>query len=332
MNILVVKTSSMGDVVHALPAITDIARHVPGATIDWLVERPFAAIPELHPNVQRVIPMQLRKWRKKPFAAETRAAFQATLAALRATRYDLIIDFQGLMKSMAFCRLARNGHKETLIAGYDASSIMHEPYATLGYHRKAPVPRDMQAVERNRRLAAAHLGYALDGAPDFGIVAHLAQRPAWLPAGEYAVQMPAASRPEKLWPEEHWGRVGQTLAAQGVKPVVLWGGPEEEVRARSVAALCDGIVPPFLTVKDAAGLLAGARVVVGLDTGFTHLAAALAVPAIGIYCDHSPAHAGVTGSRYTASLGGKGTPPSCDAVLEALRDAMADGDVRAIAR
>lgn len=332
MNILVVKTSSMGDVVHALPAITDMARHVPGVAIDWLVERPFAAIPELHPDVRRVIPMQLRKWRKKPFAPETRAAFQATLAALRETRYDLIIDFQGLVKSMVFCRLARNGQRDTLIAGYDAASIAHEPYVTLGYHRKASVPRDMQAVERNRRLAAAHLGYALDGAPDFGIVARLEQRPAWLPAGGYAVLMPAASRPEKLWPEEHWGRVGQSLAAQGVKPVVLWGGAEEEVRARSVAALCDGIVPPFLSVKDAAGLLAGARVVVGLDTGFTHLAAALAVPAIGVYCDHDPAHAGVTGSRFTASLGGKGTPPSCESVLDALAKAMADGAARAAAR
>ncbi len=329
MRILIVKTSSMGDVVHALPAASDIARRYPGAQIDWLVERPFAALPQLHPAVSNVIPIQFRKWRKSPFDAAVRQAAGEAIARLRREPYDLILDLQGLVKSAMFCKLARGPHKATPIAGYDRASI-REPLASFLYDRTSAVARDQQAVARNRLLAAAHLGTDASPPADFGLSAVRPLDAAahdWLPtapnAAPYAVLMPAASRAEKLWPEAGWQAVGERLAQAGLSRVVLWGSQDELERAQRIAQAIGGSVPPFLSVQEAAQLMAGACTVVGLDTGFTHLAAALGKPTIGIYCDHEPGLAGVTGPAFTASLGGKGRPPATAQVLGALEQALA---------
>jgi heptosyltransferase I len=313
MRILVVKMTSMGDVVHTLPAVSDMARALPGAQIDWLVETPFAGIVKLHPQVQRVITVSLRKWRKRWWAGEVRAAARQAKELLRQERYDLIIDFQGLLKSAWWARKALGP-----VAGYDTASI-REPLAARLYQRRAAVPKNLNAVARNRQLAAQHLGYAVHGAPDFGISAAPG---AWSAPAPYAVLMPAASRVEKLWPAADWLAVMAALKACGLALVLLWGSEAEKERAQRLAAQSGGLVPPFLSVADAAYVLANARIVVGLDTGFTHLAAALGVPAVGIYCDHDPGLAAVTGNAFTASLGGKGTPPSRAAVLDAIGKAL----------
>jgi heptosyltransferase-1 len=178
------------------------------------------------------------------------------------------------------------------------------------------VPLDLQAVQRCRMLAAAHLGYRLPAdPPDFGL------RPpdgGWSPRVPYAVLIPAASRREKLWPERHWVAVGRRLHDVGLLPVVLWGRDAEQSQAESIAAGCEGDVPPFLRVGEMAAVLAGARQVVGLDTGFTHLAAALGRPTLGIYCDHDPGLAGITGRGRVASIGGKGQVPGRNEVLALL--------------
>ncbi len=322
MRILVVKTTSMGDVVHTLPAVTDMRCALDGVQIDWLVEQPFAAIAALHPGVSRVIPIQFRKWRKRFWAADVRGMVRMRLDELRAHQYDWIIDFQGLLKSAVFARAARRGSR-ALVAGYDRASI-REPLASCLYQRTATVSRSLQAVERNRRLAAQLLGYDLPPKADFGIEARLdAGAHAWLPRSAYAVLIPAASRVEKLWPEPDWLAVADRLKSAGLPCVLLWGSKEEHARTQRLAERAGAIVPPFLTVADAAGLLAAARLVVGLDTGFTHLAAALGRPAVGIYCDHDPGLAGVTGPAFAVSLGGKAAPPSRQAVFAAIDAALA---------
>jgi heptosyltransferase-1 len=151
--------------------------------------------------------------------------------------------------------------------------------------------------------------------PVFGICAPASDWPGPAPS---AVLIPCASRPEKLWPEDRWIAVGRRLGAQGLTPVVLWGSEAERQLAERIAADCAGVVPPFLSVKDTAGVLSAARCVVGLDTGFTHLAAALGRPTIGIYCDYEPGLAGVTGDGPVASLGGKGQIPALADVLQWL--------------
>ncbi len=171
MRILIVKTSSMGDVVHALPAITDIAQAIPGVEIDWLVEKNFAAMPSQHRTVSRVITLQWRKWRKSLRTPETQAAIKAWRADMALHRYDLIIDMQGLLKSAGFACFAQGPR-----AGYDWHSI-REPLASLFYSRKAHVSKDLHAVDRCRQLAAQVLGYAVpNSAPDFGLQADAPQR------------------------------------------------------------------------------------------------------------------------------------------------------------
>ncbi|HET9976258.1 MAG TPA: lipopolysaccharide heptosyltransferase I, partial [Burkholderiaceae bacterium] len=176
MRVLIVKTSSMGDVVHALPVVSDLRAAHPGIEIDWLVEAPFAAIPRLHAGVRRVLPLAWRKWRQSLLAGPTRAAIAELRAELRRETYDLVLDLQGLVKSVLWGLQARGP-----LVGYDRASI-REPIAALAYQRTASVSRALQAVERNRRLAAAHGGYAMPAtAPDFGIRA---------PTGSWQVDAP----------------------------------------------------------------------------------------------------------------------------------------------
>lgn len=314
MRLLIVKTSSMGDVVHATPVVADICRQHPGAVIDWLVEAPFAAIPQLHPGVRRVWPMAWRKWRGQLLQATTWRTMRTLRDDLRDQRYELVLDLQGLLKSALWARQAA-----APVAGYDRDSL-REPLAARFYQRTAAVPRNLHAVQRCRRLAAAHLGYAMpESAPDFGLHAPAG---GWAPRGAYAVLIPNASRPEKLWPERHWVAVGRRFLELGWTPLVLWGRPQEQTLAERIAADCEGDVPPFLKVGEMAAVLAGARHVVGLDTGFSHLAAALGRPTLGIYCDHEPGLAGITGPGRVASIGGKGQVPGRGEVLALLESQL----------
>lgn len=318
MKVLVVKTTSMGDVVHTLPAVSDMAAAIPGVVIDWVVEAPFAAVPAMHPAVRRVIPLSWRKWRKTLWRGATWAAMAQCRGLLRAERFDAVIDFQGLLKSVLWARQAPGP-----LCGYDRHSI-REPAASLFHARSAAVPQGLHAVDRCRRLASIHLGYALPTAPpDFGLAP---SEEGWRPQTErqqpYVVLIPCASRVEKLWPVERWRALVARCQAAGLQAVVLWGSAAEMRLAQEVAAGSSALLPPFLTVREAAGLLSRAHAVVGLDTGFTHLAAAFARPTVGIYCDHEPGLAGVTGAGWVRSLGGKAQVPPLADVEAALDGAI----------
>jgi heptosyltransferase-1 len=316
VRILIVKTSSMGDVVHATPAISDIAAARPDACIDWVVEAPFAAIPALHPAVAQVRAIAWRKWRKRLFVRDTWRAMAEFRRELRAQPYDLVLDLQGLVKSALWATQARGPR-----AGYDRHSIW-EPLASSLYDRVASVPKDLHAIDRCRRLAAAHVGYTLPSSPPrFGLVAPIS---GWMPSKvNYAVLIPGASRPEKLWPEADWVALGHWLARAGLQTVVFWGSAQEQARAQRIAEPLHADVPPFLSVHDAAGVLGHARIVVGLDTGFSHLAAALGVATLGIFCDHEPSRAGITGNGFARSLGGVGQVPPLSDVLALVSTALA---------
>lgn len=317
MRVLIVKTSSMGDVVHALPAVSDLARAIPGIQIDWLVEKGFSAMPGQHRAVQRVISLQWRKWRKTLRTHETRAALRTWRKEMSQERYDLVIDLQGLLKSAMFSCFAQGPR-----AGYDRHSI-REPLASLFYSRKARVARQLHAVDRCRELVSQLMGYPLpDSPPDFGLKA---DPHAWTPGvGSFAVLIPCASRPEKLWPQADWIALGRQIKSLGMQVAIMWGSPEEQKRAQTIADQIGGLVPPFLTVAQAGDTLAQARVVIGLDTGMSHLAAAHGRPTVGIYCDHEPGLAGLVGSGPVVSLGGKGQVPSLAEVQVALDQVTSD--------
>jgi len=314
MRILIVKTSSLGDVIHNLPVVSDIRRHFPEALIDWCVEENFAAIPRLHPGVAEVFSVAVRRWRKRPFCRQTWREMAAFRRRLRERRYDLVLDTQGLVKSALLAAQAigpRCGH---------AAVSAREPLAARFYQRHVAVPTKAHAVTRNRQLAAGALGYAPDdAAPDYGIAVPAAAF-AWLPPAPYAVFLTASSRDDKLWPQAHWLELGRQLREQGCRAVLPGGSAVERERAARLAAgIADAVAAPPLDLAALAAVLAGARQAVGVDTGLTHLAVALNVPTVALYTATDPGLTGVFGSAFHRNLGGKGQMPSPAAVLGELR-------------
>lgn len=313
-KILIVRTSSLGDLVHMLPAISDIALHVPGAQIDWIVEEGFAEIPAWHPAVNEVIPVAHRRWRKHWWSAETRAARTALRNNLGARQYDIVLDMQALMKSVWLVRQTQGVRH-----GLDRQSA-REPLASLFYHVKHTVNFWQPAVTRQRELAAAALGYTYTGKPDFGLEAITEG----VEIQPYAVIMPSASRDDKLWPEDDWQRVFERLHEHDLDLKLLSGSPEETKRAQSlVAGNSRAQVLPRMSLTEVAGVLAGARIMVGLDSGLTHLCAGLGRPTIGIYKASTPVRTPLEGPAYTASLGERGSAPSAETVLSAVEQALA---------
>jgi heptosyltransferase-1 len=308
---LFIKTSSLGDVVHNCPAVSDVARCVPGAQIDWVVEDAFAEVAALHAGVRRVIPVSIRRWRSELFSSATWSEFLAFRQALRAERYDAVIDSQGLVKSALLAAMAR-GHKH----GYDRDSA-REPFAAHFYDGLHAVRPAQHAVERNRLLAAAALGYALPQQCDYGLRAD-GEPPIRVPT-PYVMLLTMTSRDDKLWAEERWRSLGQWLEAQGLHCLLPWGNEEEHRRcARIATAIPRAVVPQRLPLAGLARLARDARCVVGVDTGLAHLAAALGVPVVGLYCGSDPALTGLHGNGRVRNLGGTGRPPEVAEAQDAV--------------
>ena len=310
-RILLVKTSSLGDVVHNLPVVSDIRSRFPGVHIDWVAEENFAPIPRMHAGVDRVIPVAIRRWRRSMLRTETHHECCAFLKQLREHEYNAIVDTQGLLKS-AMIACAAHGPSH----GLDWKSS-REPLRIF-YERTHAVPWGQHAVVRNRSLAAQALGYRVTGPADYGI--HCGSpNPAWLPAVRYAVLLHATSASTKLWPEQHWVDLSNYLFLNNIISVLPWGNADERVRSeRLAAAMNNAIVPPALALPALATLLGKAQGVVGVDTGLTHLAAALQAPTVGIYCATEPAATGIHACPRAANLGGIGAPPSVQDVITAL--------------
>ena len=308
MRFLLVKTSSLGDVIHNLPVVTDLRAHFPDAAIDWVVEEGFADIARLHPGVRRVIPVALRRWRKSLASPATWREMRAFRATLQAENYDLVIDTQGLMKSALITRMARGRR-----CGYAASSA-REPLAARFYDATFEVPGSLHAVERNRRLAALAAGYTASATPDYGI----AVPPAPTFASPNAVLLTATSRDDKLWPEDRWIAAGRALHQRGLSCLLPAGSATERERATRIAQAIPGAVAlPPLSLPELAAQLADARIVIGVDTGLVHLAAALGRPTLALFCASDPALTGVVASTPAINLGSRGRPPSVEHVLAA---------------
>src|SRR3954466_11923407 len=305
-RILFVKTSSLGDVVHHCPAVSDAARNVPAAEIHWVVEEPFADIARMHRAVKRVFPVAMRRWRRSLWSPSVWSEVARFRAALGGEAYDAVIDSQGLLKS-ALVVAAAKGTKH----GLDRESA-REPLAAAFYDVKHAVPKGLHAVERNRRLTAAALGYPYGGPLDYGL--HASGRSPV--EGGYAVFLTMTSREDKLWPEERWIELAKII---GMEIVLPWGSEEEKARAERIGRqISHATVPSRTEIVSLGNLLQKAKAVVGVDTGLTHLAAALGVRTVGIYCGSEPKLTGL----YGANASNVGTPahaPSVAEVEKALR-------------
>jgi heptosyltransferase-1 len=310
-SILLVKTSSLGDVVHNLPAVSDLRAKLPGAAIDWVVEEAFAEIPKLHPAVRSVIPVAVRRWRRTPLGRATWDELGALRQVLRERAYDAVIDTQGLIKSALIARLARGRR-----CGYTAEAA-REPLAARLYDARFAIPKNAHAVERNRWLVGAALDYTVDLPVDYGIALPRLDAD-WLPAGPYGVLLTATSRESKLWPEPNWLSLAEALNARGLACVLPAGSAPERVRAQRLAAgMRSAVAAPPLSITALAGLLAGARIVVGLDTGLTHFAAALGQPVVALFSGSDPQLTGVHAGASAINLGRPGNPPTPQEVIAA---------------
>ncbi len=278
MRVLLIKTSSLGDVVHALPAVNDAAEL--GFEIDWVVEEAFSEIAELHPGVSKVIPIAWRRWRKSLFSSYKE--IREFRRELTNNHYDICLDSQGLLKS-GVCSLVSNSNSRV---GFDYDSA-REPLASLIYHKKILVPRGLHAIDRQRRLFSKALNYPLSGEPDSGIKqTSRAKKQIFLLHG--------TTWESKHWPLDSWIRLATKANSYGLEVLVSWGNEDERRDAEMIVAGSGATLLPKMALKKLVSRLSESQVVVGVDTGLMHLSAAIGVPTLGLY---GPTSAELTGCR-----------------------------------
>jgi heptosyltransferase I len=343
--ILFIKTSSLGDVVHHMPAITDARRHLPHARLAWVVEEDYAPLARLHPAVDDVIPVATRRWRRKPFAPATWREIGHFRDALRARSFAAAIDTQGLLRTGLIAGSVRGVRH-----GYDRVSI-REPLACLFYDARHGVDRYAHAVLRNRTLCGLALGYEAKLPLDYGLDrAAIASKKAGNPAGRpYGLLIHGTAQARKLWPELYWVAVARGVCHRSFDVVLPWGSAAERARSEAIAAAAglgtarqapagegpaDEVqagqgpacyVPDRRPLDAVAAMIAGASFVIGVDTGLLHIAAALGVPLVSIFVDTEPGLTGPMGAGPLAVAGGKGASPGPDDVLAALDGVLPRG-------
>jgi heptosyltransferase-1 len=287
VRVLIIKTSSLGDVLHTLPAVTDATLHKPGIRFDWVVEEAFAEVPAWHAAVAEVIPVAIRRWKHHLFNALRAGEPQSTVRQLRNRHYAHIIDAQGLIKSAIIARLAHGPR-----SGLDRGSA-REPVAARAYENTFAIARNQHAVQRVRQLFAAALDYPVpDASPDYGIKQHFPQ----CIRQPYLVFLHGTTWPTKHWPDDYWISLASMAAAAGLQVKIPWGNDIEQQRAQHIAAVADAIeVLPRMQLGELAAVIAAAGAVIGVDTGLVHLAAALGTPCITLYGSTDPGLIGTLG-------------------------------------
>jgi heptosyltransferase-1 len=311
-KILLIKTSSLGDVVHNFPAVSDIGRRFPGAVIDWVVEEAYAPLVRMHPAVHRAVPVAVRRWRRKLLEAATWRELADWRRLIAGERYDAVIDSQGLLKSAVLAASA-TGRKH----GLDAASA-RERVAARFYDSVHHVPRHLHAVTRNRLLAAEALGYRY-GELSYGFPPR-AERDA---GGSQVIFLHSTSRHDKHWLEQSWVELGQEMEKRGMQIVLPWGNDAERQRSERIRSkLTAAVVPPAMSLQQLAETFGQASAVVGLDTGLVHLAAALGCRVVAIHCSTSPELTGVFGAMRATNVGRAGQAPTVPQVIDAI-DAVA---------
>jgi len=290
MKVLIVKTSSMGDVIHTFPALADALNARPDFQFDWCVEDSFVDLVRLHAGVGRIHTVAMRRWRRSLLADDTQREVARFWQNVRAESYDLVIDAQGLLKSAVLSRLTG-----APVAGLDGRSA-REPLAASFYAKRHGVPRDRHAIDRTRLLFGKVFDYEpdLDGL-NYGLAA---------PAGGGGSErrgvflLHGTSWPSKHWHLDGWTKLAGGLAEHGYQPVVTFAGPTER---RTTEAIIEAVPETRLVQKtglaEIAHIMARCAGVVGTDTGLTHLACALDRPTVQIALSTAPGLTGPRGNR-----------------------------------
>jgi heptosyltransferase-1 len=307
-SVLIVRPSSLGDIVHALPVVHDIRQHRAGMSIDWVAEEMFVEVVALNREVRAVIPVSLRRWRHALLARATWHEVALFRRALRARRYDVVLDLQEQVKGAVIAALARGA-----VHGPDRASI-REPAATIAYRRKHRIPSRQHLIDRCRELAGKALGYEPIGPPCFELSVAPSDR---LPPAPFAVFVHSTSRADKLWPEPYWRSLIAHFANTGMTVLLPAGNAAEAARSERLAhGIAGARVAARQSLSETASLLARADLVCGVDTGLVHLAAALGVPTIALFVATDSELAGVgRAGEHSRDIGGKGTVPSPEQVV-----------------
>lgn len=340
-KILLVKLSSLGDILHNLPIVWDLRKRVPNAQIDWIVEEAYAHL--LDPlkstsdfkGIDHIIPVSFRRWRKSLFRLQTWREFFAMRQLLQQTAYDIILETQGLLKSALVCALAKKSNA-SIVAGLGNATEYsgYESIARLFYTQKVNVPVKCHAVDRSRRVMCSAFDWPLLNRQDepplfypFQFIKRLSTLPiedlkktAEATSLPYIVCFHSTARPEKRWPNDNWVELGHALSIQGYQLVFPWG-TEAEMKVSNLIAsqIPNAIVPRAFSMNEIFSLVTHAALTIGVDTGLTHLSAVLGKPTIEIYCDSPRWKTEGYWSHVIINLGDRGAPPLVLEVMEAVK-------------
>ena len=299
MHVLIIKTSSLGDVVHTFPALSDAARAMPGIRFDWVVEKSYAGIPSWHPAVDQVIETDTRSWRSSWLKTWLRGDWKAFVRRLQLRRYDAVIDAQGLIKSAMMTRKA-HGVKH----GLDCASA-REPQASRFYDLTYAIGKEQHAIERTRQLFARALAYEYEASmPDYGLqlpdtTGNTTGSPT--EAEKYVVFLHGSAWVSKRWPTDFWQELKQCAEKAGYAVSLPAGSEAERTTARQIVADSSmAIVLPPTGLTALASILRNADGVVAVDTGLAHVAAAMNAPLVALYGATSTARTGVLGNQALA--------------------------------
>lgn len=309
-----------------MPMVADILCHFPDANIDWVVEETYVSLVRLNSHISNIIPIALRRWRKSLNSADTCREIVNFYRRLRRDAYDVVFDTQGLLKTSVVMRLARlvPGGKRVGLANATVGSG-YEPISRIFHSQSVPVDLHMHAVMRARVVAATALGYLPDKVPDFGLSApsHVTKKPDWLPAQPYAVFFHGTARVEKKWAPENWIAIAHFLDDRHLPVLLPWGSTSEKQAAEQLAvSMAQATVLPPLSLNEAVMLIQHAALVVGLDTGLTHLAAAYGRPTVEIYCDSPRWKTEGNWSSSIANVGDIGYPPNSRQVMDVIDEIL----------
>ncbi|WP_251371895.1 lipopolysaccharide heptosyltransferase I [Polynucleobacter sp. MWH-UH24A] len=348
-KILIVKLSSLGDVLHTLPIVWDLRKRLPHAQIDWIIEEAY--VPLLKPlettntfrGIDRIIPLAFRRWRKSLWSRSTWHEFRTMRQILQATTYDVILETQGLIKSALVCTLAKkSAHAVVAGLGNATEYSGYEPLARFFYTQAVQVPKQCHAVDRARWVMCSAMDWPLikreNEPPQFyppEFVKHLPILPLEDlssatndPTAPYVLCFHSTARAAKRWANESWIDLGKSLAKEGYRLVLPWGSTSERQVSEFIASHIPGaIVPRAISIEEAYSLVAHAALIVGVDTGLTHVAAVLGKPTVEIYCDSPRWKTEGYWSNQIANHGDVGHPPEVAEVLAACQRLMMQSSI-----
>jgi heptosyltransferase I len=340
LNILIIKLSSLGDVLHNLPIVWDLRAQYPEAQIDWVVEdgyvhllQPLLTRPGFK-GIDRIIPIAMRRWKKSLFHKKTRMELKSFLKNLRLIRYDMVIETQGLLKAALVTRLAKCSHGAVIAGLANATEDSgYEPVSRWFYTQCVIVPKQCHAVDRSRLVAAAAMNVIQSNMktspPQFypqTFVEQLAQKSSEISpqfTQPYVLFFHSTARAAKQWNESHWVEVGRYISAQGKRVILPWGNAKEKQESQRLCAKIPGsIVPEAFSLEQAFSIVAGAEMTIGVDTGLTHLSAIMYKPTIEIYCDSPRWKTEGFWSAKIKNLGDTASPPDVKQVLAAIVEVL----------